>query len=119
MTATYTLTISIEAHEYFGDFYVVGEGYETGSAVLKHVAADQILAMNQAHRVEQYLLDTLQEGENASKAEYERASPDVACGIHFDVNYQRFSFWAGDRTVEIGTEPTKRELRSLADELSV
>lgn len=119
MTATYTLTVSIEAHQYFGDFYFVGEGYETGSAVLKHVAADQILAMHQAHRVEQYLLDTLQEGEHASKAEYKQASPDVSCGIHFDVNYQRFSFWAGDRTLEIGTEPTKRELRSLADELSV
>lgn len=117
MPDTYTLTISIEAHEYAGEFYFVGEGYGTGGEVLTHVAADHIMAMAQRPHVEEYLLETLQAGENASKAAYEQAEPDIACGVHFDVSYQQFAFWVGDHTVEIGDRPTKRDLRSLAEEL--
>lgn len=117
MGDTYTLTITIEAHEYYGEFYFVGDGYGTGAEVLKHVAADHIMAMKQRPHVEEYLLETLREGENASEAKYDRADPDVACGVHFDVSYQRFSFWAGDHTVEIGDRPTESDIRSIAEGL--
>lgn len=117
MSGTYTLTITIEAHEYYGEFYFVGDGYRTGEEVLKYVAADHIMAMEQRPHVEEYLLETLQEGENASKAEYDQADPDVACGVHFDVSYQRFAFWVGDHTVEIEGRPTESEIRSIAEGL--
>jgi hypothetical protein len=73
--------------------------------------------MKQRPHVAEYLLETLQDGENVSKSEYEQAEPDVACGLHFDVDHQRFRFWAGDDTVDIGRQPTKSELRSIADDL--
>ena len=59
--------------------------------------------MTQRPHVAEYLLETLQEGDNASKSEYEQTDPDVVCGVHSDVDHQRFRFWAGDHTVEIGS----------------
>jgi hypothetical protein len=116
---TYTLTIVIESYEFSGEFYLVGNGYDTGEQVLRHVASDHILAMKQRPHVAEYLLETLQDGENASKSEYKRADPDVACGLHFDVDHHQFRFWFGDHTVEIGRQPTKSELRSIAEDLPV
>jgi len=116
---TYTLTIVIESYEFSGEFYLVGDEYDTGEQVLRHVASDHILAMKQRPHVGEYLLETLQDGKNASKSGYKQADPDVACGLHFDVDHQQFRFWVGDHTVEIGRQPTKNELRSIADDLSV
>jgi len=118
MTDTYTLSIRVDSSEFAGEFYLLGEGYNTGEQVLKHVATDHILAMKQRPHVAEYLLETLQDGETVSKSEYEQANPDVSCGLHFDVNHQQFRFWAGDRSVEIGRQPTKTELDSIADDLS-
>lgn len=118
MTKTYTLSIYVESYEFGGEFYLVGQGYDTGGEVLKHVAADHILAMEQRPHAAEYLLETLQDGENVSKSEYEQTEPDIACGLHFDVDHQQFRFWAGDDAVEIGRQPTKSKLRSMADNLS-
>ncbi|EMA46495.1 hypothetical protein [Halobiforma nitratireducens] len=117
MTDTYTLTVRIDSYDFNGEFYFIGEGYGTGEEVLKHVATDHILAMKQRPHVAEYLLETLQSGENVSESEYRQADPDVSCGLHFDVNHQQFRFWVGDHTVEIGGQPTKSELRSIAEEL--
>ncbi len=116
---TYALSIHVESYEFSGEFYLVGHRYDTGGGVLKHVATDHILAMKQRPHAAEYLLETLQEGENVSKSEYEQADPDVSCGLHFDVDHQQFRFWVGDRSVEIGRQPTKSELRSTADDLSI
>ena len=117
MTDTYTLTISFESYDYDGEFHLVGEGYGTPSEVLQYVAADHILQIDEAYVVEEYLLDVLKSGENTNKAEYESANADVECGIHFDVDYHRFSFWVGDRVFEIGEKPTKSSLEEMADNL--
>lgn len=117
MSATYTLTIAVEAHQYYGEFYFVGDEYQTGADVLIQVAADHIMAMKQRPHVEEYLLETLKEGKNARKSEYEQADPTVACRVHFDVSYQRFAFSVDDYTVEIGQQPTKDDLRSIAEDL--
>jgi hypothetical protein len=119
MSDTYALSIVVESYEFSGEFYLVGRGYKTGEEVLKHVATDHILTMKQRPHVAEYLLETLQDGENVSKSEYEQADPEVSCGLHFDVNHQQFRFWVGDDTVEIGVRPTKSELRSIAEDLSV
>lgn len=119
MTETYALSVTVESYEYRGEFYLVGEGYETGEEVLKHVATEHILAMKQRPHVAEYLLETLRNGENVSKSEYKRADPDVSCGLHFDVDQQEFNFWVGDYRVDIGRQPTKNELRSIAADLSV
>jgi len=118
MSHTYALSIRVESYEFSGEFYLVGDGYGTGEEVLKHVATDHILAMKQRPHVAEYLLETLQAGETVSKSEYEQADPTVSCGLHFDVDHQQFRFWAGDETVEIGHQPTKSELRSIANDLS-
>mgnify|MGYP000200474817 CR=1 FL=1 len=118
MTKTYTLSIHVESYEFGGEFYLVGHEYDTGKDVLMHVAADHILAMEQCPHVAEYLLKTLQDGENVSESEYEQTEPDIACGLHFDVDHQQFRFWAGDSAVEIGRQPTKSKLRSMADSLS-
>jgi hypothetical protein len=118
MSHTYALSIRVESYEFSGEFYLVGDGYATGGEVLKHVATDHILAMKQRPHVAEYLLETLQGGENVSKSDYEQADPTVSCGLHFDVDHQQFRFWAGDETVEIGSHPTKSELRSIANDLS-
>jgi hypothetical protein len=118
MSDTYALSIRIESYEFSGEFYLVGDGHGTGEEVLKHIATDHILAMKQRPHVAEYLLETLQEGKTVSKSEYEQADPNVSCGLHFDVDHQQFRFWAGDETVEIGRQPTKSELRSMANDLS-
>lgn len=115
----YALSVHVESYEFSGGFYFLGDRYDTGGDVLKHVAADHILTMNQRPHAAEYLLETLEEGENVSKSEYEQAEPDVSCGLHFDIDHQQFQFWVGDHSVEIGRQPTKSELRSTADDLSI
>ncbi|AEN07935.1 hypothetical protein Halar_0718 (plasmid) [halophilic archaeon DL31] len=117
MANTYTLSIRVESYEFSGEFYLVGEKYGTGEEVLKHVATDHILAMKQRPHVAEYLLETLQDGQNVSESEYNQADPDVSCGVHFDVDHQEFRFWVGDYGAEIGPQPTKSELRSIAEDL--
>lgn len=117
MAEIYALTIGVESYEYDGEFYIVGEGYGTPSEVLQHIAADHILRIVQARHIEEYLLNVLQSGENVSEAEYETVAADVECGIHADVDYQRFAFWMGDEVVEIGERPTKAELNEMADKI--
>lgn len=117
MTATYALSIRLETYEYEGEFYIVGDGYETPGDVLQHVAADHILAIDRTHHVEQYLLDVLNAGTNTSETAYKTLDADIACGLHADVYYQRFSFWTGDKVVEIGHNPTESTLASIADDL--
>jgi hypothetical protein len=117
MTETYALSIAIASYEFGGEFYLVGDGYGTGEEVLKNVAADHILAMKQRPHVGEYLLETLQDGENVSGSKYKQADPDVSCGLHFDIDHQEFDFWVGDHRVEIGRQPTRSELRSIADDL--
>jgi hypothetical protein len=117
MADTYTFSIRVESYEFSGEFYFVGERYGTGEEVLKHVATDHILAMKQRPHVAEYLLETLQDGENVSESEYREAGPDVSCGLHFDVDHQEFRFWVEDYGVEIGPQPTKSELRSIAEDL--
>lgn len=117
MTETYALSISVDSYEFSGEFYFLGDSYKTGGEVLKHVAADHILAMKQRPHVAEYLLETLQEGETVSESEYKQADPDVSCGLHFDVDHQEFGFWVGDHRVEIGRQPTKSELRAIADDI--
>ncbi|NHN65582.1 hypothetical protein G9463_20185 [Haloarcula sp. JP-Z28] len=119
MTETYDLSVHVESYKFGREFYLVGDGYDTGEEVLKHVATDHILAMKQRPHAAEYLLETLQEGENVSKSEYEQAEPDVSCGLHFDVDHQQFRFWVGDYSVDIGRQPTKSDLRSIADDLPV
>jgi hypothetical protein len=122
MSNTYSLSIRVESYNFSGEFYLLGNRYSTGEEVLKHVATDHILAMKQRPHVAEYLLETLQAGETVNKSAYEQADPDISCGLHFDVDHQQFRFWAGDRdgdeTVEIGSQPSKSELRSMADDLS-
>lgn len=117
MTETYALSIHVESYEFSGEFYLVGDSYGTGEEVLKHIVSDHILAMKQRPHVAEYLLETLQDAENVSKSEYEQADPDVSCGLNFDVDHQRFRFWVGDHTVDLGSQPTKGELRSIAEDL--
>jgi len=117
MVDMYTLSITVQSYDFDGEFYFVGEGYSTGEAVLKHVATDHILAMKQRPHVAKYLLETLQDGSNVSKSRYNQADADVSCGLHFDVDHQQFRFGVGDHGVEIGSQPTKSELRSIAENL--
>ena len=117
MADAYTLSIRVESYEFSGEFYFVGERYSTGGEVLKHVATDHILAIKQRPHVAKYLLEMLQDGENVTEAEYREADPDVSCGLHFDIDHQEFRFWVEDYGVEIGPEPTKSELRSIAEDL--
>ncbi len=118
MTHTYSLSITIESYEFDGEFYLLGDDYDTGAEVLKHVAADHILAMKNRPHVAEYLLETLQDAENVAESEYNQADPEVSCGLHFDVDHQKFRFWVGDHGVEIGRQPTKSELNSIAAELN-
>jgi len=117
MTESYALSIRIDSYEFSGEFYFLGGGYTTGEKVLKHVATDHILAMKQRSHVAEYLLETLQNGENVSKSEYQQADPAVSCEVHFDVDHQQFTFSVGDYTVTIDPQPTKTQLRSIAEEL--
>jgi len=118
MSYTYTLSITVESCDFRGEFYLAGDTYDTGAEVLKHVAADHILAMKNRPHVAEYLLETLSDAENVSKSTYKQADPEVSCGLHFDVDHQQFRFWVGDERVEIGRRPTESDLRSTADDLS-
>jgi hypothetical protein len=117
MADAYTLTIVIESYEFDGEFYLVGDGYGTGQEVLNHVASDHILAMKNRPHVAEYLLETLQSGQNVSKAAYERTDADISCGVTFAANHQEFAFWVGGHTVHIGSQPTQSELSAIAEGL--
>ena len=114
--SAYRLSVSIESHNAQGEFYLVGKGYETAGGVLEYVAADHILRISNYKYIESYLLEVLSEGENVSEDTYEATDADISCGVHADVSYQKFSFWAGDDMREIGREPTESDLKSLADD---
>jgi len=117
MANSYSLIIRIASYKFSGEFYFVGGRYDTGEKVLKHVATEHVLEMAQCSHVVEYLLETLQEDENVSESKYRQADSDVSCGLHFDVDHQEFRFWVGDYSVEIGSQPTKSELRSIAEDL--
>lgn len=117
MDETYALRVQIESHEYYGEFYLVGEGYGTPADVLDNVAADHLVQISNASRIEEYLLDVLKQGENASEDEYDAADADVECWIHVDVSYRRYAFGVGDRVVEFTGEPTKSEIASTVTQL--
>jgi len=44
MAETYALCVQIESHEYYGEYYLVGEGYGTPAEVLDNIAADHLFA---------------------------------------------------------------------------
>ena len=46
-----------------------------------------------------------------------RGHQAVSCGVHFDVDHQQFTFSVGDHTVTIEQQPTKTQLRSIAENL--
>ena len=117
MTETYALLVQIESHEYDGEFSLVGEGFGTPAEVLDHVAADHLLRISRASRIEEYLLDVLKHGENASEDEYDAIDPDVKCWIHVDVPYRRCAFGVDDRVVEFTGEPTENEIAAIVAEL--
>ena len=117
MAETYTLCVQIESHEYYGEFYLVGDGYGTPADVLDNIAADHLSRIANAPRIEKYLLDVLRHGENTSKAEYEATDSDVECWIHVDVSYRRYAFGVGDRVFEFSSEPSKSEIASTVTQL--
>jgi hypothetical protein len=117
MAETYALRVQIESHEYDGEFYLVGEGYGTPACVLDNVAADHLLRIANASRIEEYLLDVLKQGENTGEAEYDAIDNDIECWIHVDVSYQRYAFGVGDRVFEFSGEPTKSEIASTLTQL--
>ena len=117
MAETYALRVQIESHEYYGEFYLVSEGYGTPADVLDNVAADHLLRIANAPRIEEYLLDVLKHGENTGEVEYEATDSDVECWIHVDVSYQRYAFGVGDRVFEFSGEPTKSEIASTVTQL--
>ena len=117
MAETYTLRVQVESHEYDGEFYLVGDGYGTPADVLDNVAADHLLRIANAPRIEEYLLDVLKHGENTGEAEYEATDSDVECWIHVDVSYQRYAFGVGDSVFEFSGVPTKSESASTVAQL--
>lgn len=117
MAATYALVVKLESYEFGGEFYLLGDRYETPREVFEHVATDHLLRIQQAEAIEDYLLDVLNEGANAGKDEYEAADPAVECWIHVDVYHRSYSFWTGDHVVEIEGEPTAEKLESIAGNL--
>ena len=117
MAETYALRVQVESHKYDGEFYLVGDGYGTPADVLDNVAADHLLRIANARRIEEYLLDVLKHGENTSEVEYEATDSDTECWIHVDVSYQRYAFGVGDRVFEFTGEPTKSEIASTVAEL--
>ena len=117
MAETYALRVQVESHEYDGEFYLVGDGYGTPADVLDNVAADHLLRIANAPRIEEYLLDVLKHGENTSKAEYEATDSDVECWIHVDVSYRRYAFGVGNRVFEFSSEPSKSEIASTVTQL--
>jgi hypothetical protein len=117
MAETYALRVQVESHEYDGEFYLVGDGYGTPADVLDNVAADHLLRIANVPRIEEYLLDVLNHGENTGEAEYEAKDSDVECWIHVDVTYRRYAFGVGDRVFEFSSEPSKREIASTVTQL--
>ena len=117
MAETYALRVQIESHEYNGQFYLIGEGYGTPADVLDTVAADHLLRITNALRIEEYLLDVLKQGENTGAAEYDATDTDVECWIHVDVSYQKYAFGVGDRVFEFSGVPTKSEIMSTVTQL--
>ncbi|WP_123622736.1 hypothetical protein [Halorubrum sp. CSM-61] len=117
MAETYALRVQVGSHEYDGEFYLVGNGYGAPADVLDHVAADHLLRIANAPRIEEYLLDVLKHGENTGEAEYKRTDSDVECWIHVDVSYQRYAFGVGDSVFEFSSEPTKSEIASTVTQL--
>jgi hypothetical protein len=117
MPDTYALTVRVGSYEYEGEFYLVGEGYETPSEVLQHVASDHIKAIDRTRHIEQYLLDVLNDGENVPKTEFEEFDADVECGMYADVYYQRFSFSVDERVYRIDGPHIESELESIVDDL--
>ncbi|MFC5136004.1 MULTISPECIES: hypothetical protein [Haloferacaceae] len=117
MAETYALRVQVESHEYGDEFYLIGEGNGTPADVLDNVAADHLLRIANARRIEEYLLDVLKHGENTSEAEYEATDSDVECWIHVDVSYQRYAFGVGDRVFEFSGVPIKSEIASTVTQL--
>ena len=117
MAETYALRVQIESHEYDGEFDLIGEGYGTPADVLDTIAADHLLRIANASRIEEYLLDVLKHGENTSEAEYDATDSDVECWIHVDVSYQKYAFGVGDRVFEFSGEPIKSEITSTVTQL--
>lgn len=117
MPETYALTIRVKSYEYDGEFYIVGKGHTTPKGVLQHIAADHIVAIHTANSVTQYLLDLLKQGRTVGKDEYEEFDADIECSLHADVYYQRFSFWTGERQVELGRKPNKNDIESVSENL--
>lgn len=117
MTEQYAFRASLESYEFEGEFYLIGDGYGTPAGVFRQVGADHIMRIDQTKDVESYLIDVLQEAENVSEDEYEAWDADVSCGIHADVSHWKYSFWTGNRVVQIGREPTRKQLREIADSL--
>ena len=117
MAKTYALLVQIESHEYYGEFYLVGEGYGTPAEVLEYVAGDHLLRISDAPRIEEYLLDVLNKGQNASKDEYKSLDPDVKCWIHVDVNYRQYTFGIDGRMIKFTGEPTENEIESKVEDL--
>ncbi|EMA24859.1 hypothetical protein [Haloarcula marismortui] len=117
MPETYALRVQIESHKYDGEFYLVGEGYGTPADVLDNVAADHLLRIANARRIEEYLLNVLKHGENTAEAEYEVTDSDVECWIHADVSYQRYAFGVRDSVFEFSGVPTKSEIASTVTQL--
>lgn len=117
MAERYAFRVSLESYDFEGEFYFVGEGHGTPAEVLRHVGTDHIMRIDQTKDVTSYLIDVLQEAENVSEDEYEAWDADVSCGIHADVSHWKYSFWTGERVVQIGREPTREQLREIADSL--
>ena len=117
MTETYALVIRIQSYEYDDKFYFTGGGHGTPAEVLEHVAGDHLLRISDAFRIEDYLLNVLNEGRNASKDEYKAIDADVVYWIHIDVDHRRYSFGIHDRVMEFSGEPTESEITSKAEDL--
>lgn len=115
MAGTYTLVICLESYEFDGEFYLLGEGYETPGDVLEFVAAEHILALDWSRPLPDYLVGVLRSGENVSRAVYEEADPDVECGIHADIYYGRVWLWSGETEVELPPGPTRGDIERVAD----
>jgi hypothetical protein len=117
MAETYALRVQIESHEYDGEFYFLGDGYDTSAEVLDNVAGEHLLRIANASRIEEYLLGVLKEGHNASEDDYNSTDATVECWIHVDVPYQRYAFGVDGRIIEFTGEPTKSEITSTVTEL--
>jgi hypothetical protein len=117
MTETYALVVRIESYEYDGEFYFVGDGYGTPAEVLEYVASDHLLRASDAPRIEEYLLDVLNGGQNACKNKYEAMDTDVECWIHIDVDHRRYAFGIHDRVIEFTGEPTESDIASKVEDL--